>query len=476
MTKIITIDIGTSRVKCALFDETGTMSVLESLRLKRTESPDVQDAEEWFAVVCKLLKVVTAKAGGNLEAVALTGNMHALLGVDTWGKPVAVARLWSDNHAQRESDELNDRFGKLLLEKYGNSSIPVFTLPKIMQMKREQPELYSKSVKFLQSKEFIAYRLTGEMVTEPTDASGVLGMELTTRQWDDAFFQELGLDVGKMPDIVPSCSICGKVTPEAAALTGLRAGTPVVIGCGDLASAALGSGVDDETISLTLGTAGQLLATGAPGDGRKIAGRLFVFAHADPTRELYLGSVPAGGFALEWFANLHQLPMELFFKLAAQGVICENSPVFLPYVLGRGAPSMDYKPAGAWLGLSANNTLPELCAAAVLGALCPLRQCADLLEELTWKRKNVTLQALACRETAVRRLANALFHQRKLIPENSEASLLGAAMLGFTGLGVYPDVRAALKSMVHMQAVDAPLDMTVEQAYRRFLRCASQLT
>ncbi|MBR4221378.1 MAG: hypothetical protein IKR81_09495, partial [Victivallales bacterium] len=236
MTKIITIDIGTSRVKCALFDETGAMSVLESLRLKRTESPDVQDAEEWFAVVCKLLKVVTAKAGGNLEAVALTGNMHALLGIDTWGKPVAAARLWSDNHAQRESDELNDRFGKLLLEKYGNSSIPVFTLPKIMQMKREQPELYSKSVKFLQSKEFIAYRLTGEMVTEPTDASGVLGMELTTRQWDDAFFQELGLDGGIMPDIVPSCSICGKVTPEAAALTGLRAGTPVVIGCGDLAS------------------------------------------------------------------------------------------------------------------------------------------------------------------------------------------------------------------------------------------------
>ena len=167
--------------------------------------------------------------------------------------------------------------------------------------------------------------------------------------------------------------------------------------------------------------------------------------------------------------------MEQFFRLAEQGGIDENSPVFLPYVLGRGAPSMDYRPAGAWFGLSAANTLPELCAAAVFGALCPLRQCADLLEELTWKRKNVALQALACRESSVRRQACALFHQRKLIPENSEASLLGAAMLGFTGLGAYPDVQVALKSMVRSQCVDAPHGRNAEQAYGRFLERASQI-
>ena len=475
MTKLISIDIGTSRVKCALFDEKGAMSCLESLRLKRTESPDAQDANEWFTVVCRLLQMVSAKTENDVEAVALTGNMHALLGVEATGQPVAPARLWSDNRAQRESDELNDRFRKLLLKKYGNSSIPVFTLPKILQMKREQPELYYRSVKFLQSKEFIAYRLTGEMVTEPTDASGVLGMDLSTRQWDGALFHELGLDMGKMPDIVPSSSICGKVTPEASAVTGLRVGTPVVIGCGDLASAALGSGVDDETISLTLGTAGQLLATGAPGDGKKLAGRLFVFAHADPTRELYLGSVPAGGFALEWFANLHQLPMEQFFRMAEQKSIDDNSPVFLPYILGRGAPSMDYRPAGAWCGLNAANTLPELCAATVFGVLCPLRQCADLLEELTWKRKNVVLQALACREASVRHFACALFHHQKFIPENSEASLLGAAMLGFTGIGAYPDVKAALKAMIRAQSVETQHETTMEQAYNRFLKCASQM-
>jgi ribulose kinase len=97
------------------------------------------------------------------------------------------------------------------------------------------------------------------------------------------------------------------------------------------------------------------------------------------------------------------------------------------------------------------------------------------LEELTWKRKNVILQALACREASVRRYACALFRQQKLIPETSEASLLGAAMLGFTGIGVYSDVRTALKSMVRAKSVETPHDMTAEQAYNRFLKWASQI-
>ena len=151
------------------------------------------------------------------------------------------------------------------------------------------------------------------------------------------------------------------------------------------------------------------------------------------------------------------------------------SPVFLPYIQGRGAPSMDYRPAGAWCGLNATNTLPELCTAAIFGVLCPLRQCADLLEELTWKRKNVILQALACREASVRHCASALFPQQKFIPENSEASLLGAAMLGFTGIGAYSDVRAALKAMVRARSVDASHETTFEQAYNRFLKCAENV-
>ena len=471
MSRIIAIDVGTSRIKCAAFDADGSMHGLLSQRLDRASAPDSQDAEEWFRAVSVLLRQVTAGAGQGAEAVVLTGNMHALLGVDAKGNPVAPVRLWSDNRAKRESDELNARYGDLLATHYGNQSIPIFSLPKILQMKREALDEYHRTAKYLQSKDYIAMRLTGRLATDPTDASGVLGMRLADNAWDADFFAELQLDLNKMPDILPSTSIVGKVTAEAAACTGLPKGTPVVMGSGDLASAALGSGVTTETLSITLGTAGQLLAAGSRGNGAKLAGKLFVFAHAVPGQELYLGSVPAGGFALEWMAKLHNLTMEQFFQLATSAALSERLPVFLPYILGRGAPSMDYAPAGAWLELRADHTLAELCQAAVFGTLCPLRQCADLLEALTWKRHRITLQALACREEAVQRCAASLFPQRKYLPAISEASLLGAAIIGFTALGIYPSVESALETMCRQQPLESVATPVAEKMFQHFLEC-----
>ena len=238
---IIAVDIGTSRIKTACFDETGAMRGLLSRRLDRAASPEIQDAEQWFDAASLLLKQLTADLSVSPDAVVLTGNMHALLGIDTDGKPVAPAVLWSDNSAQAESDELNTRYGKLLLERFGNRSIPVFTLPKILRMKRLSPDLYRRTATFMQSKDYIAFRLTGNRITDPTDASGVLGMDLRINTWARDFFDDLQIDIAKLPAIVPSASVCGRVTAEASARTGLPQGLPVVAGTGDLASAAVGT-------------------------------------------------------------------------------------------------------------------------------------------------------------------------------------------------------------------------------------------
>ena len=469
MPHLLALDLGTSRIKAALFTPEGTMTASVSCRLDRTASPDLQDAGAWFEVSVELIRELAAKCGGDVDALVPTGNMHALLGVDAEGVPVAPARLWSDNSAQREADELNRRYGQTLLERFGNSAIPVFTLPKIMQMKRCQPELYRRSSVFMQSKDFVTFRLIGRAVTDPTDASGVLGMDLRCGEWSREFLSDLGIDLEKLPEIVPSASVCGKLTAAAAKQTGLRQGTPVIAGSGDLSSAAVGSGVNGRTLSLTLGTAGQLLAVGSPGTGAKLAGKLFVFAHADPTLELYLGSVPSGGFSFEWFAKTHNIPMEEFFDLAKTAPLDEELPLFYPYILGKGAPSMDYTPCGAWKGLRADHSLKELCRAAVFGTLCPLRRCADLLEECAGERPELVLQALACREDAVRETAGALFRQIKYMPVNSEASLLGAAAIGFAALGAYPSVTEAARAMVGNRPAELRHTDVAERLFRRFL-------
>ena len=469
MSSILAIDIGTSRIKAALFAPNGAMTMLSSRRLDRAASPELQDAETWFDASVELIRGLTSRTETTIDAVALTGNMHALLGVDVDGVPVAPALLWSDNSAQAEADELNRRYGQTLLERFGNSAIPVFTLPKIMRMKKRRPEQYRRTAVFLQSKDFVTFRLTGRTVIDPTDASGVLGMDLRTFEWANDLFADLGLDGTKLPEILPSASVCGKLTARASGLTGLREGTPVVTGSGDLSSAAIGSGVNERTMSLTLGTAGQLLAVGPPGTGKKLAGKLFVFAHADPKRELYLGSVPSGGFSFEWFARNHNIPMEEFFALAQSVPLNENLPLFYPYILGKGAPSMDYTPCGAWKGLRADHSLGELCRAAVFGTLCPLRICADLLESCAGERPELVLQSLACRETAVRETAGALFRQAKYLPINSEASLLGAAVIGFTALGEYRSIADAAAAMVKNRPADPIKSDEAEPLFRRFL-------
>ncbi len=469
MPNLVAIDIGTSRIKCAFFDEKGNMSRLLSRRLARTASPNLQDVLVWSATTDELLRELTAGQSPAVDAVVLTGNMHALLGVDPDGIPLTPAILWSDNSSKEESDFLNLRYGNALYDKFGNCSIPVFTLPKILRMKKQSPGLYARINKFLQSKDFISYSLTGHFVTDPTDASGTLLMELATSSWSEELLDDLELDSEKLPDILPSASFCGKVTAEAAQRTGLREGTPVVTGSGDLSSAALGGGVNDETLSLTLGTAGQLLGSGEHGAGRKLAGKLFVFAHADPERELYLGSVPSGGFSFEWLARIHHLSVDDFFRQAEKADFNENLPLFLPYLLGRGAPYMDYEPNGAWLHLKASHTLPDLCLGAIFGTLCPLRQCTDMLEALTGPRPNLVLQALASREKPVRECAGKLFTQQKFFPENSEASLLGAAVVGMTALGVYPSISEAGKNMVRGQAAEpSGLNSTAARLYARF--------
>ncbi|NLF60467.1 MAG: hypothetical protein GX574_04880, partial [Lentisphaerae bacterium] len=223
--KIVAIDVGTSRIKAAVFIDSGVMTALVDRRLARLASPTTQSALEWAETTEELLRGLAVEH--TPEAVVLTGNMHALLAVDAAGEPLAPAVLWNDTGAQAETAELNRQGGAELLRQFGNTATPVFTFPKMMKFRREQPDVYVHTKAFLQSKDFIALRLTGQYATDPVDASGVLGMDLDTQTWNPAFFAEFGLDVSKMPAILPSTAIVGTVTAMAANRTGLRAGIPV---------------------------------------------------------------------------------------------------------------------------------------------------------------------------------------------------------------------------------------------------------
>ena len=476
MPHILAIDIGTSRVKAALIDAQGNLCGLESRSVSRSDSPDTQSAEEWYALAAECVQLLLAKNSIKPDAVSLTGNMHALLCIDAQGNPLAPAELWCSNTAVAESDELNARFGKEILARTGNPVTPVFTLPKLLRMKKQSPGMYKKTAVFLQVKDYIAYRLTGKMVSDGTDSSGTLLYRLDTLQWDTELAAELDIDSSKLPEVLPSASVCGNVSATANSETALPAGTPVVIGSGDLASAALGAGTDTETLSLTLGTAGQLLAVGERGNYSALAGKLFAFVHADPSVDLYLGSVPGGGFSFEWLSNnMFHCAITDYFKTAEESK-AETLPVFMPYLLGRGAPYMDYTPCAAWHEISAHHTSADLMTGGIYGVLSALRQSCDLLEELIHPFRKTVMQSLANRENSVRRCANALWNKwQNEVPLNPEASLLGAAIIGTVAMKIHPSYSTARKQMIHTQALAGADSADINRAenyYRRYRKYA----
>jgi len=477
---ILCIDVGTSRIKAALVDEKGTLAHLESERIERASSPDTQDAQVWCDLTVSLLRKMSEQISASKPlAVSLTGNMHALLGIGADGKPVADAVLWCSAAASAEAAELTEKYPDFASE-YGNAPASVFALPKILMCARKTPEVYAETRCFLQPKDLIGYLLTGEFATDPSDASGVMPFLMDERRWDAEMIRTIGLDADKFPPVVESAALRGKVTRSASELTGLPAGLPVVCGAGDLATAAPGCGASGATLSLTLGTAGQLLASGPRGRWHGLAGKLFVFAHADPAYDLYLGSVPGGGFSLEWEAAHRNLTMAQFFEAAEHAALKKDLPVYLPYLLGRGAPYMDYVPCASWSGIGAHHTLNDLCRAAVFGPLAALRQSADLLSRLTAHPfEAVVLQSLACRERSVRETAQALFPQKALMPENTEASLLGAAVIGMTTMKVYGSMTEAVSHMVHCAGLGSAPDADREAAgvlYRSYLEAAEKIT
>ncbi len=480
-TIFLCVDIGTSRVKTALIDEVGITVDLESIPMSRVSSPDRQSAVAWYVAVAACIRnLLLRQSSAGICAIVLTGNMHALLGIDDSGEPVADAELWCSTSAVKEAEWLKNNYGDLILQRERNPVTPVFTLPKLIRMKNLTPELYRKTRCFLQVKDYIAYRLTGEFVTERTDASGTLLYRLDTGCWDEELASACGIDIRKFPPILDSHCVCGKVTRTAAMETGLSASLPVVIGSGDLASAALGSGTDKTTISLTLGTAGQILSVSKKNAVQNLNGRLFTFSYTDQEENLFLGSVPAGGFSFDWLAkNIMHCSIQEFFRLAGKASLTDKLPVFLPYLLGRGTPYMDYAPCAAWSGLSAAHTDSQICMGAILGVLCALKQSESLMCQLIRAHECVVLQALACREETVRKAACALFYGKKAIMENKEASLLGTAVIGGLAMGKFKDYSEAQETMLHISLLPSrPNDeiCAVNEYFQRYEKAASDIS
>jgi xylulokinase len=473
------LDVGTSGVKAILVSEAGDVvaSATTPLALS-TPRPGwaEQDPEAWWsASVASVRAVVAQRPDDEVRAVGISGQMHSSVFLDRAGQVIRPALLWCDGRTTAQCAEITRLAGgeEKLREWVSNPALEGFTLPKVLWLRAHEPDAYARVATVLLAKDFIRYRLTGALATEPSDASGTLMFDVARLRWSDELLAAVGVSRALLPDVGGSSEVLGRLTKEAAERTGLTEGTPVVGGGADNACGAAGVGVvaPGEAVA-SWGTSGTVLAPTAkplvdPGL------RAHTFCHVVPNMWYLMGVVLSAGGAFSWYRE------HLAGDSTSQALDAEAAGVppgadgvtFLPYLQGERTPHRDASARGAFLGLSLAHTRAHLTRAVLEGVCFALRDSVSILQALGLSPSHLLLTGGGARSPFVRRLQSEVYGVPVQTVNREEGPAYGAALLGAVGVGAFPDLAAAAQATLSRSALEHPqpdAHREYEAPYARF--------
>lgn len=479
-TATIGIDLGTSGLKAIAINPLG-QPLAEAIAGYPLLTPNPgwteQNPSEWIMALQKTLSEINSKlAEQNIRPVAigLSGQMHGMVVLDKEGKVIRPAPLWNDQRTGGACVEIEAKIPRLeLIRRTGNPAVTGFQLPKLVWLRKAEPENFAKVDKVLLPKDYLGYVLTNNFATEPSDASGIGALNLETQDWDLEVLSALDLDPKLFPGVIPSSAVVGNITSEWAKSTGLPEGLPVIAGAGDNAAAAIGLGVSSlnpGTGSISLGTSGVLFSpvekpTPDP------QGRVHMFCHADG-KYLFLGVTLAAAGSLQWFRDTLAPGVEFSTLMAEAEQIPAGSEglVFMPYLAGERSPYLDPNLRGSWLGLSLAHKRGHMVRSLIEGVAFSLRETLDVMRPLTQIDKMISIGGGARSDLWLKTIRSALgvsLHS----PEVEEGPARGAAILALVGAGVFENLEAALGSTKpNISEINLDANFDLDQAFSNYQR------
>jgi len=474
MAHFLGIDTSTTGSKAILIDESGQICAAASApHTLQTPKPlwSEQDPSQWWRAVVDSTHAVVEQAGldrDSIVAIGLTGQMHGLVLLDEAGEVLRPAILWNDQRTQRQCDEIHARIGKeKFIQITGNVALAGFTAPKILWVAENEPELYARARHILLPKDFIRYKLTGEMAMDQADGAGTVLMDLKTRQWSPEILKALDIPANWMPELYEGPQITGTVTQEAAEQTGLPAGIPVVAGGGDQAAQAVGVGaVHEGIVALTLGTSGVVFAT-TDSPFIEPEGRLHAFCHAVPGRWHLMGVMLSAAGSLRWYRDTIAPTMdyEQLLEPAAEIDPGADGLVFLPYLTGERTPHPDPLARGAFVGLTVRHSLPHLTRAVLEGVAFGLRDSFELMKNAGLAEiDQVRVSGGGAKSPLWQQILADVFGSELVTVNTSEGAAFGAALLAGAGAGHWPSVEAACQETIRITGRVTP-NVEVAQRY-----------
>ncbi len=477
MRLFIGIDLGTSAAKLLLVDEEGrirnTVSKEYPLHFPQPGWSEQDPADWWNACLLGIKELLCGFDAAQVAGIAAGGQMHGLVALDELDRVIRPAILWNDGRTGEETDYLNNVIGRETLSALtGNIAFAGFTAPKLLWMRRHEPENFARIRRVMLPKDYVNYRLTGVHACDFSDAGGMLLLDVKNRCWSQKMLEICGLRTTQMPQLFESWQVIGTLLPEVAAQLGLSASVRVAAGAGDNAAAAVGTGVVGQGgCNISLGTSGTIFITS---DHFNVDphNALHAFSHADGGWHL-MGCMLSAASCNKW---LCEEILETGDYAAEQAAIRpenlgRNDVYFLPYLMGERSPINDVDARGTFTGLRMDTKRADLVQAVLEGVAFAMRDSFEVARSLGLQIKRSKL----CGGGAASPLWRTIFANVLGIPldlvKTEQGPGYGAAILAMVACGQFASVQDAVRALVKVAETvipDPALTARYEERYQKY--------
>ena len=473
----IGIDLGTSAVKLLLMDEAGNIKNTVS-REYPLEFPQPgwsqQNPEDWRnALMESIPQLLRGFDATQVAGIGCGGQMHGLVILDSQDRVIRPAILWNDGRTEEQVRYLNEDIGRERLSRLtGNIAFAGFTAPKLLWLRENEPDNFSRISKIMLPKDYINYILTGVHACDYSDASGTLLLDVEHRCWSDEMLEICSVRKEQMPRLYESYQPIGSLRPDIARALGLSQQVLVCAGAGDNAAAAIGTGViGDGGCNISIGTSGTVFISSKRfASDRNNA--LHSFAHADGAYHL-MGCMLSAASCNRWLMedvyrvrDYDSEQAEIFpHKLGG------NHVFFLPYLMGERSPINDTNARACFIGITLDSSRADLTQAVLEGVAFAIRDSLEVAKSLGLEISSSRLCGGGAKSPLWKRILANVLNLRLESPASEQGPGMGGAMLAMVACGIFPDVETACRTLVHISsAVEPETDLVekYEKRYRQF--------
>lgn len=470
MKYVIGIDLGTSAVKTILVSQDGIVCHEISKNyplIQKKNGYSEQDPEVWVIETINALTQLVKESPVNssdIMGISYSGQMHGLVLLNKDNQVLRNAILWNDTRTTSQCMRITEEFGDCILEKTKNNVLEGFTLPKLLWVQENEPEIYKQVSVFLLPKDYLRYRMTGVIQTEFSDAAGTLLLNVVKKEWDFEICEKFNIQLAICPPLVPSQHCVGPILPSVAEETGLDINLSVYAGGADNACGAIGAGILSPGQTLcSIGTSGVILSFEE--NQKDYGGDIHFFNHVISDRYYSMGVTLAAGYSLSWFKEVfaRNSSIQSIFENIDKIPAGANGLLFTPYIVGERTPYADSNIRGSFIGLDSKHRMEHFVKSIMEGITFSLYETIDFYRSRGKEIHSIVSIGGAAQNKEWLQMQADVFNARIIKLKNEQGPAMGAAIIAALGSGWFDSLEEVSKKFVAEEDIFHPNDQNVKK-------------